>query len=728
VAGDARIKISVTADTAQAQQGLKQVASDTQTFGSNFKSTFAGVLSAQLVQKAAAAIWDFGKQSVEAYEKAEQNNVRYRDALSRIPGASDAATKSLEGQAKALSKLTVYSAGQTKQAQASLAQYGLTADQIKQLTPLVQDFAARTGTDLPTAAGQVGKALLGQGRALKQVGLDFKDTGSVAGNFAEITAGLQGKVGGLAEKMGETSAGKMQIMKNQITALQVALGSMLVPAIEKVVSVLMPLVGWISKNTSWLLPLAAGVVAVVGALKLWAIVQAALNAVMAANPIVLIILAVAALGVAIYELVTHWSAVWKAIKDAASAVWDWIKSNWPLIVEILAGPIGIAVGLIIKYWSQITDGLKAAWNWISGVWSTVAGYLMAPFVTFAGWMTTAWGVVQGALQAVWNWVTANWPLLVGALLGPFGLAVAWVVTNWHTVTDALAAAWNWVVSVWSTLVGYLIAPFQAAWGVIVGVANAIGAAISAAFNWIVGVWSTLVGYLIAPFQAAWGVIVGVANAIAGFVVGVVGRIASGWANIFGILIGPFQSAWGVISGILNGLIGFIAGIPGRVASAVAGVFGALTGPFTAAVNFIKGILSDLWGFVSSTMGNVSKIVTGGISAAKGVYNGFARVWNSIQITLPKVHIPLGPTLGGETIGLPDLPMMQKGAYLTRATLMVAGEAGGEYVLPEAKLARLIRANGGGGPALHIENATFGGDADLNLFARRLAWQIQTRQA
>ena len=219
MAGDPTIKIKIETDATQATSGLDKAAQQTEGFGSRFKSTFTGVLAANVVQNLASKVFDFGKTSVEAYEKAETNTAKYEDALKRIPGASDAVTASLVEQAKALAQTTIYSAGTTKAAQAILSQYGLNGDQLKELTPLVQDYAAKTGQDLPTAAGAVGKALLGQGRALKGVGINFKDTKSLAGNFAEITDGLKTKVGGLAEQMGGTSAGKMQIMQNKVTAL-----------------------------------------------------------------------------------------------------------------------------------------------------------------------------------------------------------------------------------------------------------------------------------------------------------------------------------------------------------------------------------------------------------------------------------------------------------------------------------------------------------------------------
>ena len=49
--------------------------------------------------------------------------------------------------------------------QAVLAQFKLSGKQIENLTPLLADYAAKTGKDLPTAAETLGKSFLGNTRA-----------------------------------------------------------------------------------------------------------------------------------------------------------------------------------------------------------------------------------------------------------------------------------------------------------------------------------------------------------------------------------------------------------------------------------------------------------------------------------------------------------------------------------------------------------------------------------
>jgi len=95
-----------------------------------------------------------------------------------------------------------------------------------------------------------------------------------------------------------------------------------------------------------------------------------------------IVLAVIAVIAVIVILAKNWdkvsavlSAAFARIKAAAAAVWNWIKANWPLLLAILTGPIGIAVLLIRRYWDQITSAARSAIGTIRSLWSSLAGFI-----------------------------------------------------------------------------------------------------------------------------------------------------------------------------------------------------------------------------------------------------------------------------------------------------------------------------------------------------------------
>lgn len=132
---------------------------------------------------------------------------------------------------------------------------------------------------------------------------------------------------------------------------------------------------WLGENSSWLVPLAGTIVAIVAAVKIWAAAQAALNLVMSLNPIGLVVVAIAAL-VAAFVLAWKHSetfrrivtSAWDAVKAAAQATWNWLKGAFQWIKDGLS-----SVGQwftrrgedIVGAWNAMKNGLKAGWDWIN---------------------------------------------------------------------------------------------------------------------------------------------------------------------------------------------------------------------------------------------------------------------------------------------------------------------------------------------------------------------------
>ena len=106
--------------------------------------------------------------------------------------------------------------------------------------------------------------------------------------------------------------------------------------------------------------------------------QLALNAAMLANPIGIVIIAIAAIiaiGVLLWknwDTVTEYAGkLWDAIKN----VFGWVKDNWPLLLAILTGPIGLAVLAITKNFDAIKEKATEIFNnvktTISNVWTNI---------------------------------------------------------------------------------------------------------------------------------------------------------------------------------------------------------------------------------------------------------------------------------------------------------------------------------------------------------------------
>ena len=186
-------------------------------------SGFGAVAGVALAAVGAAAA-TFAVDSVKAYAEAEEAQMGLESTLERFPRLADTNIEKLQELNEALMNKTRFDDDAIATGQAVLGQFELTGQQLEELTPLMLDYAQKTGKDLPTAAEDLGKALLGQGRSLKDIGIDFEDTGTAAGNFDALVEGLRGQVGGFAEESAGTTLGKLDQLKNKFGEIQEAVG------------------------------------------------------------------------------------------------------------------------------------------------------------------------------------------------------------------------------------------------------------------------------------------------------------------------------------------------------------------------------------------------------------------------------------------------------------------------------------------------------------------------
>ena len=188
----------------------------------------------------AGAIVAFGVSSVKAYADAEKSQVKLQEAYRKFPKLADVNIESLRQLNTALQDKTGSDDDDLAAAEANLAMFGLTGTQIKQLIPLVNDLAVAKGIGLTEASKSVGKAMLGNAKALKDVGIQFKATGDKAKDFGTISDALSAQVGGAGDAFGKTAAGGMARAQKSFSDLQEEVGKQLVPALSTVLQAVLP--------------------------------------------------------------------------------------------------------------------------------------------------------------------------------------------------------------------------------------------------------------------------------------------------------------------------------------------------------------------------------------------------------------------------------------------------------------------------------------------------------
>src|SRR5215467_2151534 len=268
--------------------------------------------------------------------------------------------------------------------------------------------------------------------------------------------------------------------------------------------------------------MAAGVLVLVAALKFYVAVQnegaiatkvwaAAVwlwNAAMAANPIVLIIAAIVIL-VAIIVVVlvkmglwrTVVDAVWSAIQvafhaivDAGKWLWNWFASNWPTLLAILTGPIGIAVLLIVRYWGAIKNAFSVALAFIRNIVSTVfgwiAGFVSSAFNRVASVITGAMNVIRSIISVALNIVRAAWAGYVAYISTLIGIVRGILTRIGDAFMIPVRLVQNAVALMRSAFEGF-INFLSGIFSRIGGIASNIAGAVKGPINAVIRAWNGL---------------------------------------------------------------------------------------------------------------------------------------------------------------------------------------------------------------------------------------------
>ncbi|GET12065.1 hypothetical protein SN811_05650 [Ligilactobacillus agilis] len=228
----------------------------------------------------------------------------------------------------------------------------------------------------------------------------------------------------------------------------------------------------------------AGVTALSNATKIATDIQAAFNAVMAIDPVVLIIGAVIALGVAVYEAYKHFkpfrdwvNKTWDSLKsfgsgvakvgkqiyhgivDGISDVISWIKKNWKGLGLLLVNPIAGAIKLLydnnkgFKKWADsVIDTIKNAWKSATKalvkVWESIVDGIVKVWKPLSKALSVTWDAIKKVAEITFKAIGA-------VILAPIVLVSATIVAIWKAVHKPLEAAWKAISktasSVWNSI-------------------------------------------------------------------------------------------------------------------------------------------------------------------------------------------------------------------------------------------------------------------------------------
>lgn len=337
-------------------------------------------------------------------------------------------------------------------------------------------------------------------------------------------------------------------------------------------------------------------------------VQTAFNVVLDANPIGLIITAIAAVVAALTWFFTQTEVG----RKAWAAFTSWLSNTWNSVVSTAKSVWGSISGFFSGLWSQISGAAQAAWNgitgFLTGVWNNITQAVSSAFNNVRNIIVNVFTVIGGA-------IVAPLEMIRNAISTVFGWILQFIQTQMNSTN-----------SVWSTV-------WTAIYNVVSTVFNMIQTYVGTAVNAVRTVIVTVIQLLQGDWQGAWTTIstffMNIWNGITAFFAPVVSGIQSTISNALAAISGVWNSVWGAISGFVSGIWGSItsavSGGINRVSGVISGVMGSIRGIWSGAWNGISSMMSGIWngitGAVRGGVSNVLGVVRGIGSQIRGVFSG-----------------------------------------------------------------------------------------------------------
>lgn len=461
--------LKIVADVNDAKKGIDDIEKTTSGFADKAKGLGRAVVTAL----GTAAVIQFGKDIVTAASDSEQALGAARSVFKEFSGEIESygknAAENLGISNAEFLQLSSLMGSLLKNAGVPLQQ---TTKMTEDLTARASDLAAMYGGNVADAVGAVNSALKGEYDPLESFGVSLKASTVSARAMAEGYVDASGKVtqagmaiaaqelimeqsadaAGTFAREGDTLAGQTQRMQAQFKDLQATLGTALLPVMVQLLEVIRPIIEFISQNTSWLIPLTAAILGVVVAVKAWSVAQLILNSALFANPVGLIILAIAALGAAIVVLVKNWDTVKDVVKvvtDAIVDAWNWVVDKVTLVAttlfDIYTWPyrklwefVQQVIGWIVDAWygfgqnlGRVLGGIydvmtypfRAAWGYIS----SVASWMRDAFYGIPGFINSAFGGLYDIITYPFRRAMDSIKWLWNTTVGGFGFTIpSWV--------------------------------------------------------------------------------------------------------------------------------------------------------------------------------------------------------------------------------------------------------------------------------------------------------------
>lgn len=281
--------------------------------------------------------------------------------------------------------------------------------------------------------------------------------------------------------------------------------------LEQVAPIIEDIVGWVLENLPTITPIITGIAAALGVLAAAMAIQgiisgvtkafALLNTTMLANPIVLIVAAIAG-------LVAAFVALWnksEAFRNFWKGMWDGIVNAFNAVVNFFKN----AASNIGKFFSNAWNGIKNAWASAKNYFSNIRQGITKAFANVDSWMSSkfggAWTAIKtafssfvGYFKQLWESLKAVFSAVKSVLSGNFSDA-------WKAIKGAFAGWGNYFSGLWENVKSIFSNVGGSMLNVGKNIVQGIWNGISGAFQWIKDKISGWVGNVLGFIKNLFGI-------------------------------------------------------------------------------------------------------------------------------------------------------------------------------------------------------------------------------
>ena len=531
-----------------------------------------------------------------------------------------------------------------------------------------------------------------------------------AAAFEEELRNCEGSAKSMADIMNDNLGGDLTALSSKFEGTQIAIYEKFEPALRRAIDALSGMldgVNYLVEHSAEIIgffeklaPVVVGVATALGAFMLIVkktVILAALtkavtaikaafvglNAVLAANPIGIVIALIAGLVAAFItlwntsdEFREFWITLWEAIKMMVTDAWEAIKeffaNAWSTVEELWAGAVAFFEGIwssitgffeqahqfIVKKWGELTQFFADVWAGIQDIFSTIAQWIndnvFQPIIDFfkpvIKFFTEAFNIIKELSEGCWKAIKLVWAQVKTWFNTNVIQPVKQFFTDlWNTIKDKASKAWEGIKSIWTAVSSWFNSNVvQPVAGFFTSLWEGIQSAASGAWEGIKGVWTSV---------STW------------FNDTVVKPVSTFFSTMWEGLKGKASEAWEGIKEVFSHVSDWFKDTFSKAWQAVKDVF-STGGKIFDGIK--EGIVSAFKVVVNAIIGGINKVIAVPFNAINGILDKI----KNVEIAGVK---PFSNLITRLTV--PVIPELAKGGVLKRGQIGFLEGNGAEAVIP-----------------------------------------------